>query len=456
MKRFLKWFFGILVFLIILLVIAAVTLPYYFDPNKYKSDIIAQIKPHMMGRDLKIPGKIKLSVFPWLGVDIGKTVIGNADGFVLKPFMTINHARVHIRLLSLLSDTPEIGSIDFDGVVVNLQRDAEGRNNWSDLIKQAANTGKPTLHDAAFIKTADRHVTIPRLKIEGVHFKNATINFQDNLNKNDITVSKLNLDAGPINQYQPIPLRGNFNYASKTQGLLAASAFATTLHINQKTRVLDLKQLGINTNLAGKVLNNKTMATALTVPDLQIDPVRQRIDARQFHLTLDKMQSDGHMTLRKFSHPIIRFGLDMDTLDLDSLLPASQPAKAVAPIPTTTGTAADSSPAIFAALVPLKTADIQGTFNVKKLLFNKLQFDKASLTVIARSGLISAQPQASLYNGTYQGNLQINVSQKPVHVSLRQQLQHVAMGPITLALTGKESLTGMPTSRASLSARATR
>ena len=111
MKRFLKWFFGILVFLIILIVGAAISLPYWFDPNQYKDQLIAQIKPHMLGRDLKIPGKIKLSVFPWLGVDIGDTVIGNADGFVLKPFMTIKHSRAHIRLLSLLTDNPEIGSL---------------------------------------------------------------------------------------------------------------------------------------------------------------------------------------------------------------------------------------------------------------------------------------------------------------------------------------------------------
>lgn len=442
MKRFLKWFFGILVFLIILLVIAAVTLPYYFDPNKYKSDIIAQIKPYMHGRDLKIPGKIKISVFPWLGVEIGKTVVGNADGFVLKPFMTIEHARAHIRLLSLLGDTPEIGSLDFDGVVVNLQRDAEGRNNWSDLMKPAAS--KAGLHKTALTtSTGKPTAVIPRLKIDGIHFKNARINFQDNLHKNDITVSKLNLDAGPINQFQPVPLRGSLDYSSKTQGLAAASAFATTLHITPDAKHLSLKQLAINTNLAGDALNNKTLTTALKVPDLQVDLAREKIDARTFDLVVDKMQSSGHLSLRKFSNPIIRFGLDMKTLDVDSLLPVPAKATPVAPIPTTTGnTKVDNSPAIFAALLPLKTADIQGTINVDKLLFKHLQFDQASVAVIARSGLISAQPQAKLYNGTYQGDVQINVSHLPVRLNLRQQLQHVSMGPITLALTGKESMTG--------------
>ena len=66
MKRFLKWFFGILFTLLILVIGAAISLPYLFDPNQHKAQIIAQIKPYLLGRDLKIPGKITLSVFPWL------------------------------------------------------------------------------------------------------------------------------------------------------------------------------------------------------------------------------------------------------------------------------------------------------------------------------------------------------------------------------------------------------
>jgi AsmA protein len=441
MKRFLKWFFGILIFLIVLVVGTVISLPYLIDPNNYKDQIIAQIKPHMLGRDLKIPGKITLSVFPWLGVDIGDTVIGNADGFVLKPFITIKHSRAHIRLLSLLSKTPEIGSLEFDGIVVNLQRDAEGRNNWSDLMQTQA-PAKTTLHKTAFTTgSAAAAVVIPRLKVEGVHVKDATINFDDELNKNDIVISKLNLDAGPIDEFNPIPLRGQLNYYSKTQGLAAASAFATTVAMNPAQKLINLQQLIINTNIAGETLNNKTMTTSLTAPDLKLDLGQETVEARPFHLKLNNMQSDGRIQLHKFSNPSIQFGLDMTALDLDSLLPA--PSKTTAPVPTTTGSdAVDTSPAIFAALIPLKTADMQGTVNVKKLTYHHLQFDDVRLNLLARGGLISALPEAKLYQGSYQGDVQIDVKKLPVNVRLHQELHNVPMGPITLALTGKESLTG--------------
>lgn len=443
MKRFLKWFFGILITLIILIVAAAISLPYIIDPNDYKDQIIAQIKPHMLGRDLKIPGKIKLSVFPWLGVDIGDTVIGNADGFVLKPFITIKHSRAHIRLLSLLSRTPEIGSLEFDGVVLNLQRDAEGRNNWSDLAKAEApakaRPQKMALTSAP--AAAATAMVIPSLKVEGVHLKDATINFDDRQAKNEIVISKLNIDAGPLNQLNPVPMKGQFNYYSKTQGLAAASAFATTVAFVPESKFITLQQFVINTNVAGETLNNKTITTSLKVPEFKIDLGQEKIEAKPFHLALNNMQGDGRLSLRRFSNPIIQLGLDMQELDLDSLLPAHT--KPAAPVPTTTGDQAiDTSPAIFAALIPLKTADMQGTLTIKKLKFNHLPFDNVRINLLARGGLLSALPEAKLYQGTYQGDLQIDVKKLPVRVRLKQELHNVPMGPITLALTGKESLTG--------------
>ena len=44
MKKFLKWFFSILIFLIVLLVGAVLALPYLVDPNEYKDEIISLVK----------------------------------------------------------------------------------------------------------------------------------------------------------------------------------------------------------------------------------------------------------------------------------------------------------------------------------------------------------------------------------------------------------------------------
>ena len=66
--------------LILLLLIVVISLPFIIDPNQYKGQIISQVKKET-GRELAIPGDIKLSLFPWLGVQLGEVSLGNAAGF---------------------------------------------------------------------------------------------------------------------------------------------------------------------------------------------------------------------------------------------------------------------------------------------------------------------------------------------------------------------------------------
>lgn len=463
MKRFLKWFFGILFFLIILVVGTTIALPYIINPNDYKEEIITQIKPHMRGRDLQIPGDIKLSIFPWLGVEVGEVIIGNAEGFVLKPFMVIQNSKAHIRLLSLLSDQPEIGSLEFRDINVNLQQDTEGRNNWSDLARAETDL-KPT---GGFIKVSNQAesktaFTMPSLKVEGLHFYNVRIELNDKKSNDVITISKLNMDAGPINQFNPVPLKGKFNFHSKKNQLAAASAFATTLVLTPTLDNFNFKQFVMNTNVSGKAVNNNVIKTSLKVPDLIINTKEEKITAKPMKLQLDEMKSDGRLTIKRFTKPIIRFRLEMGKLKLDKFLPvpsADEPDKKQASakaksadvdsdIPTVEEligdkpVPVDESNKLIAPLLVLKDTDMQGVVTIAELTAKDLVATKVNINLQARSGLISAIPSATLYDGVYDGNIQLRTKSKPARLSTKHVMRDVQMGPLTLALTGKESLTG--------------
>jgi len=437
MKKLVKWFFGIVFLLILLAVAGFFALPYIVDLNKYKNEIIAYANPYMKGRDLKIPGNIKISTFPWLGFELGEVVIGNADGFVVKPFATIKESRAHVRFLPLLFKEIEIDSIDINGLVVNLQSDAEGRNNWSDL---AAVEKK-----SYFIKTASppaetaEPLVLPKMKVEGLHFRDARIDFDDNKSKTDITVSKLNIDAGPINQLNPVPLKASFNYHSKSQGIAAASAMATNITLTPDTKQVQLDNFVINTNVSGEAVSNKTVATSLRIPALKIDLANEKLEARPLHLKLDQYQSEGRFKLTNFSKPVIRFLLEMKELDLDKVIPPAPDVPAVAPAPVAGGTQSET---MFAPLAALKNADMQGTLKINKLHARKLQMQDFKINFLARGGLISALPEANLYGGKYEGDAQITVRKFPVSVRTKHKLENVNIGPIVEALTGKATLTG--------------
>ena len=80
MKRTLRILLAVLGVLVALIVVAVIALPLIFDPNDYKPQINAAIE-RQIGREVNISGDIGLSVFPWLGLELGRVEVANAEGF---------------------------------------------------------------------------------------------------------------------------------------------------------------------------------------------------------------------------------------------------------------------------------------------------------------------------------------------------------------------------------------
>ena len=158
MKKPLKitlWTVGALIGLIL---IAAIILVASFDPNKYKGEIMYAVKT-ATGRDLKIDGKISLSLFPWLGVKMEGLTLGNATGFGPEPFVKIGSAGASVSLLPLLAGNVRVDTVHVDDLTLNLATDANGRNNWSDLGGAQKTAAKPAASAEKPAKPADRKST---------------------------------------------------------------------------------------------------------------------------------------------------------------------------------------------------------------------------------------------------------------------------------------------------------
>ncbi len=108
MKKFLKRFAISLGILLLIFLLALVVIPLVVDPNDYKDQIQNVVKTHT-GRDLNLTGDIKLSLFPWIGVELGKTSLDNAAGFGSKPFAAIESVDIRVKLLPLLESKIEVG-----------------------------------------------------------------------------------------------------------------------------------------------------------------------------------------------------------------------------------------------------------------------------------------------------------------------------------------------------------
>ena len=126
MARLLKVFLIISAVCIGFVVVAVITAFIFFDPNEFKTQIASAVKDET-GRDLVIEGDLKLTLFPWLAVDIGHTELGNAEGFRAETFMEFDEAKLSVRLLPLIvSREITVGTAALNGLVVNLEVDRNG------------------------------------------------------------------------------------------------------------------------------------------------------------------------------------------------------------------------------------------------------------------------------------------------------------------------------------------
>ena len=213
-----KLFFKISLALILLLVIAAIGFAIIFNPNDYKEDIISLVK-EKTGRDLSIPGDISLSLFPWIGIDLGAIEISNAKGFGKQPFAKMSHLQVRAKLWPLLSQRLEADTVVIEGLNLNLAKNKHGISNWDDLTKDKIQAKSETIDQTSSKtkkeKTSAKNI-LAAIALNGLKIKNAQFNWQDQQQKQKVTVKDVQLSIGKLKPESKIPFNIQFHLQEKS------------------------------------------------------------------------------------------------------------------------------------------------------------------------------------------------------------------------------------------------
>jgi len=139
MNKWLKYGLIAAAALVLLVIVGAVIFVSTFDPNAHKAQITEAVKK-ATGRDLVVSGQIKVSVFPWLGAEVGGVSLSNAKGFGDKPMVQIGSAQVRLKLLPLLTGSLELGRVTLENLNLNLAQNKDGVTNWDDLAGKQEGT----------------------------------------------------------------------------------------------------------------------------------------------------------------------------------------------------------------------------------------------------------------------------------------------------------------------------
>ncbi len=181
MARVIKWFALGVVAVVALVVLLAVAIILLVDPNDYRDDI-GRIVEEQTGQELVIEGDIRLSFFPWLGLDLGRTRLENREGFGDDPFVSIESAGIAVKLMPLLRREVVLDTVRLDGLRANLIVNEDGDANWDlDLPgDDEVAPDEPTVavdDDDVDAEPGQLPVTIGT--IQGVRITNLHVNYED-------------------------------------------------------------------------------------------------------------------------------------------------------------------------------------------------------------------------------------------------------------------------------------
>lgn len=228
---------------IALLVLLAVVLPLILDPNNYKDEAATATKD-ATGRELRINGDVDLTLFPWLGVSVTDVTLANAEGFGPEPFAQVGEMHVAVRLLPLLlKKRIEVSKVRIDGVALNLARNADGTDNWSDLAK-----GEETHTPEAPAEPGPQPQGPPlAFSVDGVEIRNATFSYSDKQTGAAYKVANLSVETGAIRPGDPIDVAIGFIVNSAQPQLESDVKIAFQAVSDVDAQVHDLRDLRIDT-----------------------------------------------------------------------------------------------------------------------------------------------------------------------------------------------------------------
>lgn len=229
--------------LVLLVIVLAVALPFIINPNHFKDDIARAVKKKT-GRDLSIQGDIKLSVFPWLGVEIGQVELSNAKGFGGTPFAAINEADVHVAFWPLLHGKIEVGEVKLDGLNLDLQRAADGHNNWQDISEHMAHGGQAASGGEESGSSAD-------LSVASVSVSDSQVRWTDAQKHQQYTISDFSLKLGAFASAKPLAVDAGFDFSGTNPALQGHADFTGTAVVDLENRSYSTDSSKLEVNAKG-------------------------------------------------------------------------------------------------------------------------------------------------------------------------------------------------------------
>ena len=412
-----------------------------FDANSYKQDL-SDLVQEQTGRDLQFFGDVGLTIYPALGMKIGAMSFSNAPGFGAQPMIKVNKASISVDLASLITFSPQVNQLLLQDLEINLQKNAAGVTNWDNLVNVGSSASSTTT-DSTSAGGADSDAVSISGAFGGINMQNARLLWKDDQAGVEYRIDDFNLKTGPITADAPFALQLHLVLQSADEISASIDLEAKLQYLNHDNQ-LKIDDMNIDIVAEGSALPKGQMQIGIGSESLVLDLQRNAVKMDGFDLRLDDIQLGGTVNITDYSQPALEFNLTTELLDLDALL-GTPSAQQQVTVETPAGDTAAKSQDVQITLPMelLRELHVSGRLTAKQLKVQNLSLEAVELNLVGKNGLLNLDPMTmDLYDGHYQGSVQIDARGQQPKYRVSEELNGVQMGKLMTDYIGEDRVSG--------------
>lgn len=409
--------------LVVVLVIAAVAVPFLIPAETYKKEIVARVA-EMTGRTLTINGPLKARIFPAIGVTLEQATLSNPAGYSSPTMVEVQSMAVEVALAPLLSGQIEVKRFVLDKPVIRLEKNAAGAPNWEFTPSAAA----PRAAAFSLIGEAQAQSALANLRLGEMKITDGEIDYRDGQTKAHQQLSSVNLEAELPTLASPLAVNGSAVWNREEvklkgrletlQQLLDGKTANAELNVSSALTKLDFKGQATMSSAAGDVSLNlpslpklaawtgspfvwKAKAPLAFDAKGKIECATNRCALNKAELALDDIKAKGEMGVNFGGNvPYIAAHLATDALDVNPYLPPAEAKQAglMQLLVADAQAAGWSNDAIDLSSLRAANADID--IAAGKILYQNIKIGKSTLNAKLSGGVLKLNlPSMELYGG---------------------------------------------------------
>ena len=491
-----KLFIG-LAAVIVLVIAAAIAVPYFIPLDTYKARIIALVKAET-GRDLRIAGPVRFSLLPSIALEASDVSLANPPGAAAPNMVQLKTLDVELRLLPLLHGAVEIAEFKLVDPAIALEIDKQGKPNWAfapTTAKPAATRNAPaTPAPAASGQTGNSQTAngtssnFSAISLGDVSIVDGQASYLDQRTGAKRLLSNINMTLVLPSLDRPFAAKGSAVWNGEKASLTLQIDKPRTLENGGASPVaITLAATPINFafkgNAAGATLAKLTGGIDLSIPSVrglakwlgvpfdapgtgfaqmtlsgQLDKTGPKIAFTKAVIALDAIKATGALAVDSSgAKPTLSGRLDVDKLDVNPYLtPVAQGsgARAASTAPAVAAAGAPAAPPVIAAkssgwsdapidLSPLKLANADFELSANSIAYRKIQIGRSVLTLHLKDGKFDADlSQMALYQGKGQGKITADGSGAMPAIAANFNLSGIAIQPLARDAANFDHLVG--------------